>query len=260
MAEWTREMSWRQGSFIASSDLMTVVSDLPEGFFGGLVITHDCDLANDADVEPWVECLPCVLIERIDGNCEYAKNPRLLHMTLEVDGVARNIQLCAPQKFSLAKSDLAKFVPVSSALSDKTRQVLQGWLAARYRRHAFPDELVERMRPLSAYLQKQLKNRAHGVLGVWIDYDPRLAIAPEEPYELWLYLVYTTDSPKNHLQAEELANALNERYSNTLPGLILSDCKAVSEQGFTLADQRRTVELKLEHLSHRIHPDGSFIE
>lgn len=260
MAEWTRAMPWRQGSVITLADLMAIGTKLPEGCAGGLVITHDCDLANGIEVEPLVECLPFTRLEAPDGNCLNAKNPRVLHMALQLEGAECDVQLCAPQKFSVTKNDLAAFQPTDSLLSDKDRQVLQGWLAARYRRHAFPDELVERMRPVTAYLEKQLKRRAQGVLGVWVDYDPRLPLTDEEPYELWLYIVYSTDSPDNHSQAEELANNLTNRFSTPLPGLILAESAAVSEAGFTLTDQRRTVEFKFEHLSHRIFPDGAYVE
>lgn len=252
-------MPWKQGSVIALADLQALGLDLPSACKGALIITHDCDLANGIDVEPLVECLPFEELEAADGNNTHAKNPRVLHLELQSDGTRHWIQLTASQKFTLTKSALAKFEPVDSLLSDKERQVLQGWLAARYRRHAFPDELVERMRPLSTYLEKQLKKRAQSVLGVWIDYDPRLPLAHEEPYELWLYIVYSNDVSDNRVQAEQVASNITERFAQLISGLILAQCSAVSEASFTLTDQRKTVEFKLEHLSHRIHPDGDFI-
>lgn len=260
MAGWTREMPWRQGSIIAVADLQALGVQLPADCAGGLVITHDCDLANSVDTEPRLEFLPFERLRTANGNNTNAKNPRLLHLEIQQDGETFWIQLRAREKRVLEKNELAAFEPAVSSLSDKERQVMQGWLAARYRRHAFPDELVERMRPVSSYLEKQLKKRAQEILGVWVDYQPREAVVGDEPCELWLYIIYSTDSPVYRSEAEALAAGLKDKFSGPLPGLILAECEAVSEDGFTLADQRSTVEFKLEHLSHRIYPDGVVIE
>lgn len=260
MAEWKRDMPWRQGSVIALEDLNALGVGVPDDCQGALVVSHDCDLANDDKKDPILECVPFELLEAPDGNHTNAKNPRTLHLEIQLDEVTRWVQLRAPHRFLLNKTDLVVYEPVSSVLGDKERQVLQGWLAARYRRHAFPDELVERMRPVSARLDKQLRSRAKAVLGVWIDYQPRGAVGEEEPYELWLYIVYSTESAAYASQAEEVVSDLQDRFSDSLPGLVLTACGAVSEHGFTLADQRSTVEFKLEHLSHRIHPDGVLVD
>lgn len=260
MTAWTRAMPWRQGSVIALTDLQALQVSLPESCAGGLIITHDCDLANDDEREPLVECLPFKRLDAANGNNTNAKSPRVLHLELQL-GVDRCwIEVCAPDKLILSKTRLAELEPAESWLSDKDRQVLQGWLATRYRRHAFPDELVERMRPLTAHLERQLKGRAQAVLGVWIDYQPRATVAENEPYEIWLYLVYSTDSPDNQVQTEDAASNVARRFSDSSDGLVLAECTAVSEAGFTLADQRSTVEFRFEHLSHRIFPDGAVIE
>lgn len=255
-------MPWKQGSIIHLSDLQALDQALPDNCMGGLVITHDCDLANTIETEPQVEYLPFTMPDTTDGNLTNAKNPRTLQLELLQDGNKCCIQLSALQKACLLKTELAKFEPASGLLSDKERQILQGWLAARYRRHAFPDELVERMRPLSAYLEKQLRARARSVLGIWIDYDPKSLLSDEEPYELWLYIVYSTDSADNHSQAEQVASSISDRFATLDPslGFILTACEAIAETGFTLSDQRRTIEFKLEHLSHRIYPDGDVIQ
>lgn len=253
-------MPWRQGSVISLDDLHTLPTDIPSHCDGGLVISHDCDLANDPSTEPQAEWLSIRFIDEVDGNYEYAKNPRVLHLVIEMERGPQSIEVHASQKRALEKRFLTQLVPVSRPLRDQSLQILQSWLAARYRRHAFPDDLVERMRPLFIFLQKQLKTHARGILGVWLDYEPRLPAAADEPYELWLYLVYTIDDPQGREQAESLAATTRERFSPAWPGVILSDCKAISEEGFTLADLRRNIEFKLEHLSHRIHPQGSFIE
>jgi len=259
MPEWTRDMPWKQGHVIAASDLRGLGAELPADCEGGIVITHDCDLANDAEKEPYVEWLPLRYVDKPDGNCQYGRNPRTLHLTLALPGGSQSVELQAPRKCVITKSELAGINPASLPMDGKNIQILQGWLAARYRRHAFPDELVERMRPLTGDLAKRLKKQANSVLGIWIDYDPKEALTPDEPYDLWLYIVYTIDNPDASVTAEKLVTAINHDIAPKLTGLLLADCQAVSEDGFTLADQRRTVEFKLEHLSHRLDPAGPFV-
>jgi hypothetical protein len=259
MPEWTRDMPWKQGHVIAAADLQHLGVELPDDGDGGIVISHDCDLANDAEKEPYVEWLLFRYIEQPDGNCLYGRNPRTLHLTIKEAGSRRSIELQAPHKGMIKKSDLAGVMPSSPPMDGKCIQILQGWLAARYRRHAFPDELVERMRPLTSYLAQRLKKQARGVIGIWIDYDPKEPLVSEEPYELWLSIVYPIDIPDAQEAAETLVTAINTDITPKLVGLVLADCRAVSEEGFTLADQRRTVEFKLEYLSHRLDPAGPFL-
>jgi len=90
-------------------------------------------------------------------------------------------------------------------------------------------------------------------------------LLPEEPYELWLSIVYVTDEAEYATVAANIAQNLKTEFPNLLEktkdsGMVdLRKCEAVSEIEFTLRDMRDTVEYNLEHLSYRTEPSGSVI-
>lgn len=98
-----------------------------------------------------------------------------------------------------------------------------------------------------------------------LDYKPEDELSPEEPYELWLSIVYTTDEAEYGPMAEKIASKLNIEFPKLLKktqdhGTVdLRQCKAFSESEFSLRDMRETVEYHLEHLSYRTDPPGPIV-
>jgi hypothetical protein len=96
-------------------------------------------------------------------------------------------------------------------------------------------------------------------------YNPEEELLPEEPYELWLSIVYITDKEEYGSIAEQIASDLNAKFPSLLDktkasGRVdLRQCKAVSEMEFTLRDMRDTEEYHLEHLSYRTDPPGPMV-
>ncbi|WP_194864634.1 hypothetical protein [Alloalcanivorax profundimaris] len=69
MADWTRDTPWRQGSLVARDDLRAIGVSVEEQHVCGLVISHDCDLANDRlDHEPWVELVLLEPLGKLDAS------------------------------------------------------------------------------------------------------------------------------------------------------------------------------------------------
>lgn len=98
-----------------------------------------------------------------------------------------------------------------------------------------------------------------------LSYDLEDELPPEEPYELWLYLVYVTDKTEYSTITQEIAHNLKTDFLNLLEKtedcgtVILSKCEALSEMESTVHDIRNTVEYHLEHLSYRAEPLGPVI-
>ncbi len=96
-------------------------------------------------------------------------------------------------------------------------------------------------------------------------YTPEEELPPEEPYELWLSIVYITDKEVYGSVAEKIASDLKAKFpslldKNNASGRVdLRRCKAVSEMEFTLQDMRETEEYHLEHLSYRTDPPGPMV-
>jgi len=261
---WSRNTIWRQGSVLSQKDFqllgLTDESDL------AIAISHDCDIANDdLNTEPGVEFIFSRILEKHDGNYTHGKNPRILHLDYNINnGQTVWIQLIASRRVIVPKNSLEVIQP-DQTYNLITLQTLQSWLAVRYRRIALPNSLVERLRSVSAYIEKEGKRNSAGILSFRLSYEPKDELSPEEPYELCLSIVYVTDKAEHTTMAEEVAQKLKTEFPNLLEktkdsGTVdLRECKAVSEMEFTLRDMRDTVEYNLEHLSYRTEPSGPII-
>jgi hypothetical protein len=148
MAVWARDTPWRQGHVLSSEATRALVGETRSADTRVVVISHDCDLAQDEAIEPSVEVLVGRQIPSADGNYSYAKNARRLHLTLTGGGEHIVVDLVAGSKNSILKQDLAEHQPEAALLmTGAEREILQRWLAARYRRSAFPDEFNRRLAP-----------------------------------------------------------------------------------------------------------------
>ena len=258
---WGRETPYRQGSVLAAEIAIRLL-ELHSGDDFAILISHDCDIANDNLIdEPYVEVIIARAIQSIDGNFAQAKNTRRLHLEFLRNGQPFFFEMMAIEKKSIKKTDLIGTFPDNSfSVSDSNRYVLQRWLAARYRRHAFPDTLNNRMSPVFEGANNKLKKSADDVLGIFIDYQPRNEELPEqEPYELWVYVVSNTAESGSSDRAQTIAESLSSLIAAS-QGLELIECIPIADTEFTLKNVRDTFEFRLEHLSFRKLPFGTTAE
>lgn len=232
----------------------------------GIAISHDCDIANDnLDDEPAVEFIFARILEQHNGNYTYGKNPRTLHLDYTHNGKQVFLELLASKKVMVQKNVLEAVQPDGAYKLTRSQQILQSWLAARYRRHALPNSLVKRLRFVFGYIDNEGKKNSSGILSFRLSYEPIDELPPEEAYELWLNIVYITDEAKYGLMAEEIAHRLKTEFPKLLEktkdsGKVdLRQCETFSEMEFTVRDMRDTVEYHLEHLSYRTEPPDPII-
>jgi hypothetical protein len=263
---WSRNTLWRQGSVLTRKDFESLgLADTDDADLA-VAISHDCDIANDdLDAESSVEFIFGRILAQQDGNYTYGKNPRTLHIAYMYDGKLVSFELIASQKLLVKKNKLEAIQPDETYQLTESRQILQSWLAARYRRHALPNSLVDRLRPVFLFIEKKGKKNSSGILSFQLSYEPEYELPPEEPYELWISIVYIIDKTEYGAMAESVASDLNTEFSNLLEktkknGTVdLRECKAISEMEFTLRDMRETVEYHLEYVSYRTDPSGPLI-
>ncbi len=170
---WSRDTLWSQGGVLSQPSLGALHPAAAAAPLA-IAISHSCDIANDSAKEPQVEFVLGKWVSRTDGNLTRAKNPRLLHLNATMNGQAKVVELSARDKFSISKEQLASHLPdAMTNLQPEELPILQAWLAARYKRQALPGALQHRLRPIVDALEKQGKQHADGVLGYWLDYQPR---------------------------------------------------------------------------------------
>ncbi|WP_146218690.1 hypothetical protein [Halomonas sp. LBP4] len=259
-------MPWAQGSLIDGEDMVALGLAAADACWG-VVVTHDCDLANDnLGIEPSVELIVAQPVSSPDGNCRHAKNARKLHLDWEGEAEPLCLELLATRKCQVDKAALASCHPVPGlTLTPAGQRILQSWLAARYRRQALPDSLVERLRHVVQRLERHGKTEAATVVGYWLSFSPARELASDDPYDLDISIVYTIDSPEAEEAAIAIAGDVSQRFAELVEkakagGVVLGQCSAYSEEEFTLHDIRHHVELRLDYLSNRAYPDGIELE
>lgn len=252
--QWSCDMKWTQGSVLVIDEKIKshVPNDMSSKFSHALVVSHPCDIANDPRIEPTVEVIFGVLIEVSDGNYEHGKNPRTLHLTLKNNGDNKTIELQACNKIAIHKEVLGKYIPDSSfQLQLSGIKVLQSWLAARYRRHAFPDEFNRRMKSIVDFIVHEGKKHSKAIMGYWVNYEPDQELTREQPYELDIFVVYSMDDMDYESTAKEVTKKIKGKFNGKDFGIILGKCEAYSETEFTYQDMRMNYEYKMDYISLR---------
>ena len=261
---WSRTTQWRQGSILSGEHFLALNLQAAPECELAVAVSHDCDIANDnLDAEPVIEFIFAKVIDQANGNYLYGKNPRILHLPVRIGETDRFIEMVAGRKTVVYKDNLESILPKDIyQLSVASGRILQSWLATRYRRHALPNSLVDRLTAVFDYIEKKGKKNSVGILSFRLSYEPRTELPPEAPYELWLNIVYNEDDESYGPMAAAIAHDIKSEFARLLVktavhGKVdLRRCEAVSEYEFTLRDMRDTEEFHIDHLSYRTEPPG----
>lgn len=267
--QWTRESTWRQGQVLPSVATDALGLQHPEDVENTcvVVISHDCDLANDnLAAEPDVEVIIGRKVPAAKGNFSHGKSPRTLHIELLHDGAGVVIELVATCKNTISKPALAAFVPdVSFTLEPQMLHVLRSWLSARYNRAAFPDEFVTRMddSKCSEKLAKLLEKYGHTISTIFFDVDDGQEINRSDgsPFQLSIVLAFVLgDDPGNAMDiADEAVEKVEQLFSSRLydekteqwNGVALKSCVSISEDDLRVSQAKQFMQWRLEHMSLR---------
>lgn len=231
-----------------------------------VVISHDCDLANDdLEVEPEVEVIVGRTVATTNGNFAWGKAPRTLHLVAHQNGTPVNIELANTRKRVLLKSALAQFEPDSAfALDGPALSTVRSWLASRYNRAAFPDAFVRRMRETKAEskLAGVLKDSGALISFVYFDLDKGACVEREDgdPYQLSIVLVFQSgvDPEKAADDADFIADSVREAVEARLrdrSSITLESCLAISEDDITVSKARVLTQWRLEHMTLQAESD-----
>jgi len=214
-------------------------------------VSHDCDLAQDPNSEPAVEVIIGRRVDAADGNFTHGKNPRRLHVSAVEAGAAICVELTATARRSIPKQDLAGHAPSATILIDPTgRNTLQYWLAARYRRSAFPDAFDNYLTEtgIARRMAKILEPLGNHILAVFFDVDGGIEREHEDaddPFSLSIDLLYSTDTDPAAAEtaartaAEAITAAFHDRCfdkkTNRWRAIELLGCTPISDEALTYA-------------------------
>ena len=271
MAAWDRHTPWRQGHALTNEAAVTLglVRVVEVATVVAMVVSHDCDLAQSPEVEPSIEIIVGGRIAAANGNFTHAKNPRRLHLPCTENGVTMYLDLLATDKRGIPKYHLAGHLPnASMELTPENRSVLQRWLAARYRRAAFPDEFERRLREtgVDERVKKIVEPLGTHLIAIFFDVDEGRELerkGADDPYILRIDLLYSTErDPIAALNAaEQAASAISAAFRERCfvagkgwQGLELVSCEPISDEAMTYRMSTQLKKWNAEYLSLRADP------
>lgn len=261
---WTRVTPWRQGHVLPPDAIIAL------GLAGteqveqtrGVVISHDCDLANDdLNAEPDVEILIGQVVAGLNGNFAWGKSPRTLHLSMARAAGPEFIELVQTRRCTIPKSELAKFTPSGDhTLDQRGLSTLRSWLSSRYNRAAFADTFVNRFRSEKGEerLVNLLKSSGDLISYVYFNIEGGHTVErdPGDPYAFSVVLVFDpgADEEVSADRADELAEKVEAELRKRLkdPGLlVLRSCFAQSEADITVYQAKLLTQWRLEHMTTR---------
>lgn len=278
MAEWTRNNSWRQGSVLSIEAMKSLglVNTDTHAIPMAVVITHDCDLAEASGRDNNVEVIVGQFIEQVKGDYAHAKNARCLQLEYRCGEHAVAVELKATAKALVEKKSLASFEPrAEMKLDARGHSILQTWLAARYRRSAFPEEFESRLKTAKLHrkIGKAMERSGQNIIAIFFDVDQgeeRFREGPDDMYELGVYLLY--DTTQNAIEAHTIADqaakeitaafktAFQAEGSRAWKQINLLYCEAMSDQAMTYAQSRLFKQWRLEYMSLEDTPAQPMID
>ncbi|MEM5300144.1 hypothetical protein VSR82_38830 [Burkholderia sp. JPY481] len=196
-----RDSAWRQGSLIVDAHALNLGLVFDDGGqHRVVVISHDCDLANDR--EPFVECIVADIVATAEPTFTRARNVRRLHLsytTGEGETLALELRHDARSVVGTAMFDAIAANPDASVtLNADEKRALKQWLAARYGRPAFPNAFENRLRrkhkgkTVEQLTGKLLEPYNAHLVGVFFDLDTARFqdLEDGEPYFLRITVAY----------------------------------------------------------------------
>lgn len=272
-ASWTRDTPWRQGHLLTADAALALGLSHPESPDSTcvVVISHDCDLANDAmEIEPDVEVIVGRRVQKGDGNYFWAKAPRTLHINALHSGDEAVIELVATAKRNISKQTLSSFTPETTyTLPGKSLSALRSWLGVRYNRTAFPDTFVNRLSQFKVdkRLAKIIEPVGNLLSAVYFDVDGGKEIdhSDDSPHELTIVLAYPAgDDPEqaaNDVEKIEAAitNLFEEKHfdqgAGKWNGIALKQCISISEDDLPVSKARLLTQWRLEYMTIKADED-----
>lgn len=262
---------WRQGHVLTDEAVaaFALVSCAGPDNTIAVVISHDCDIAADPDIEPSVEVVIGRRIEKLGADAN-AKTARRLHIAFHQSDAEIPVELEITTKTCLSKQALLAGRPKGDIwLNPEGLLTLRHWLAARYHRAAFADAFEQRLKAkpgkLSEKIRKAMDDAGEHVLAVFFDVDggdEKERNGPDDVYELRITLLYDSmkDEPAAYEAAQKAADAIESafevalRHDGTWRNIKLLSCDVVSDSAMTVADSRMLKRWRLDHMSLKKEP------
>jgi hypothetical protein len=254
-SEEIRLRGWTQGAVIAAKFARALTfRHLPivEDDAVMVVISQSCDIVQSSiEREPWIEILKARPAQEPNGNYAHGKNPRSIQFG--IDGVI--YEASCHDRAIFPREELAKIEPDKRQLTQHTIGMLAEWIAKRYVRPAFPDELNRRIYAQRTKIGDVLKKHGALISQILLHHTPADELPVDEgDYALVVKLVVPDDDYADKVKKEAALKATIplEKALNACSGIKVANCSLASESTITLDDLRWAAPWDFDYLTHRM--------
>lgn len=252
--------TWRQGDLVAPEHAIAlgIVATNEQATYWFVVASHSCDIASEETLEPEVELLRAKVVHERQANVRNGHSIRKLH--LPAHGVAdiQWLELGIGLRESVKKADLLARNPWSErSIPASELGVFRRWLAQRYSRSAFPNAFIDWLQKsgVEERFDRLGKRYSDSLVGIYFDLnDDSERTDADDPYQLGIYLVYTTSDTTCAVSAQEAATELSTIFQerchqpNRWRWVELVYCEAIADHAFSL---RAAFEFRRWRFEHR---------
>jgi hypothetical protein len=225
-----------------------------------VVISHDCDVTQQLfDDEPHVELLLVHPIPALQGHRTYGKHPRYLDFPMLIGGSEHYYEAHATARFLVDRRLLLEITPdINAALAPQMLDVARRWLAARYTRVAFPDELNARLDSADKKLDRAMKRLNRHLSAVYCSLNSREDLPTSESYKMGIIGVMPVEHYKDPTARGEAQKSLDTLATaiRGCRGIEVIEADLRSEEDITMDACRYLMPLNFTYLSLRDGADA----
>lgn len=253
--------AWRQGDLLAPDTAVSlgVIDPAQHDTHRALVISHSCDIASEAEVEPTVELLIGIVVREDEATSQNGHSIRKLHLGAEGTPSAEWVHYGIAQRREVPKAVLLQHEPwAERSYTSEHRALLRRWLAQRYARCEFPDAFINWLKESGVGSRFESLGKRHSahLVGIYFDFDDDTERAdPDDPYVLGINLVYEAGNAENAVAVEQAKVRLEALFAERCKlndewrWIELTYCDVLSEEVFNLRAARTFRRWRFEHRS-----------
>ncbi|MEQ1622588.1 MAG: hypothetical protein ABL919_14365 [Methylococcales bacterium] len=195
-ADHLRVEGWKQGCLIPPNSAEQIIKASIDFYNKGassdtwlVVLTQDCDLVRNTNVEPFVEILALQKLPNKPSDPKLGQSARTLHLYLEIDSQTNWFECSIHDRFRINKESLCGLgCDTVLGFEENELRLLRQWLARRYTRAAFPDHFETHLASTQGRVKSLFKSpEAKLISTVYIAIDNEDA-GPEEDYFIHVIL------------------------------------------------------------------------
>ncbi|MBP6518335.1 MULTISPECIES: hypothetical protein [Gammaproteobacteria] len=265
-------LGWKRGAFIDVNNYPNLLNELPtklKEFCSSnqnvylVPVLYDCALVDGSfEKEPWVQAvlgIPC----RGDGNFKNGRNPRRLHLPVQIAGQDDYLEFSALGFLQIDREILLSESEPSDTIIwvNNSRELLLDWVADRFRMATFPDEFNKRIETKLGALKKLWKkdifrDYCSGIY-IRINTDKELDTLNER-YRVDLIIVIPDLFSPRKLRETGISDKLHIDLTtifSSIQGIQVIDARVLPEGEFTKTLEREFRKLSLEYYSYSSNDD-----